>query len=225
MILPNDLILFQGDSITNAFRKPEERNLAYRMGAGYALLIAAHLGLTRPGDQLRFENRGVSGQGVAALEARWDVDCLDLSPNVVSILVGVNDAERGEAGEGLISPHAYHIHYRTLLERTRASCPGVRFVLCEPFLLPCELGNPQRMARLCPLQASVRQLAREFDAVFVPLQSRFDAALTEAPASYWAYDGIHPTAAGFGLIARCWLEAVECISEPVSSLEEAALLS
>ena len=92
MIRPGDHILFQGDSITNAFRKPEEVCNAYQLGSGYAMLVAAQLLAVRPNDGLRFSNRSVSGEGIDGLAHRWRTDCLDLRPDVLSILVGINDA-------------------------------------------------------------------------------------------------------------------------------------
>jgi lysophospholipase L1-like esterase len=92
MIQASDHVLFQGDSITNAFRKPEETCNAYQLGSGYAMIVAAQLLAARPRDNLRFTNRGVCGDGIDGLVNRWQVDCLDLRPDVLSILAGVNDA-------------------------------------------------------------------------------------------------------------------------------------
>ena len=92
MSQPNGHILFQGDSITNAFRKPEEVCNAYQLGSGYAMLIAAQLLAARPRETLRFTNRGVCGEGVKELLNRWQTDCLDLRPDVLSLLVGINDS-------------------------------------------------------------------------------------------------------------------------------------
>lgn len=203
MIQPRDTILFQGDSITNAFRRPEEINNAFQLGSGYALLIAARLLLDRPADQLAFLNRGVSGDTVQKLAGRWRKDCLDLRPTVLSILVGINDALSGTPLPEFIAT------YQELLQSTRRELPAVRLVLCEPFVLPCGLITPAHSADLKLKQPIVRQLAAEFAATFVPLQAPFNAAAARTTPADWAYDGIHATAAGFALIAREWLRQVE----------------
>ena len=208
IIRPNDTVLFQGDSITNAFRMPDEINNAYQLGAGYALLVAAHLLATRPGDQLRYINRGVSGHRLADLLTRWQTDCIDLKPTVLSLLIGINDTIHAMGGATYASAADYARDYRKLLEWTRRELPEVRLVLCEPFTLVTGQVTPAWREDLAPRQQAVRQLAREFDAVFVPLQQLFDDACQKAPAEYWIYDGIHPTAAGAGLLARQWLTTV-----------------
>ena len=210
MIKINDHILFQGDSITNAFRKPEEVCNAYQLGSGYAMIAAAQLLAARPGDNLRFTNRGVSGDGIEALVKRWQTDCLDLRPDVLSILVGINDAAPVQSQPGT-PPEEYERHYRTLLARTRAALPSLRLVLCEPFVL--RVGNVQERASgdVAARGEIVRRLAVEFRATLVPLQAAFAAALRQAPAEYWSFDGIHPNAQGHWLIAESWLKATESL--------------
>ena len=205
---PHDRILFQGDSITDAFRKPDEINNAYQLGAGYVLLIAAELLAARPRDGLLFFNRGISGNRVADLRARWQVDCLDLEPSVLNLLVGVNDTALQVAGVAGSSVAEYADQYRQLLEQTRRARPSVRFILCEPFLLRAGKVTEDWVRDLAARRAVVKDLAREYHAVFVPFQAAFDQAATQAPAVYWSYDGVHPTAAGFGLMARVWLDTL-----------------
>ena len=209
MIHPGSTVLFQGDSITNAFRMPNEINDAYQMGAGYAMLVAATVRAARPADRIRFVNRGVSGDRVVSLAARWQADCLDLRPDMVSLLVGINDTAHHVGGKPGASVAEFAADYRGLLEMTRLTLPGVRLVLGEPFTLVAGGVTEDWVRDLALRQAVVRQLAGEFGAMHVPFQSAFDAAVRQAPADYWIYDGIHPTAAGFGLMARLWLACVE----------------
>lgn len=206
MIQANDHILFQGDSITNAFRKPEEVCNAYQLGSGYAMIIAAKLLAARPRETLRFTNRGVSGEGIIELTNRWQTDCLDLRPDVLSLLVGINDSRPIEPNPAT-SLEEYEQHYRALLARTRAALPSVRLVLCEPFVL--RAGNVQERAvnDVAARGEIVRRLAAESGAVLVPLQAVFADALLRAPADYWSFDGIHPNAQGHWLIAEAWLRA------------------
>ena len=208
LIQPHDRILFQGDSITDAFRKPDEINNAYQLGAGYVLLIAAQVLATRPRDELLFLNRGISGQRAADLLARWQTDCLELQPTVLSLLVGVNDTAHYLGGNASAAPAEYGATYRQLLELTRRATPTIRFILCEPFVLRTGRVTEDWVRDLVVRRALVKDLAREYNAVFVPFQAAFDKAVTQTPAAYWSYDGVHPTAAGFGLMARVWLETV-----------------
>ena len=201
-IQPHATVLLQGDSITNAFRMPAEINNAYQLGAGYALLVAAHVQLHRPGDQLNFLNRGVAGDTLARMAARWEPDCLALKPTVVSILVGVNDTLCGTPQD------EFAPRYRALLAATRRALPEVRFILGEPFVLPCGLITPAHIADMDQRRPVVRQLAQEFGTRLVPYAAAFVAAQRLAPPGYWSYDGVHPTAAGFALMARTWLATV-----------------
>ena len=206
MIQPGNTILFQGDSVTNAFRKPEEVCNAYQLGSGYAMMVAARILATRPADGLSFINRGVSGEGVAGLRKRWQADCLDLKPDVLSILVGINDSRPTKEQPGL-SVEDYELQYRELLQATRDVLPTVRLVLCEPFVLPCGAVLPRAADDVAARGDAVNRLADDFDAAVVPLQDVFAEAMKKAPAEYWAFDGIHPTAQGHWLIANAWLKA------------------
>ncbi|MDO3408318.1 SGNH/GDSL hydrolase family protein [Saccharibacillus sp. CPCC 101409] len=204
-------ILFQGDSITDGNRG-RDADPNHILGHGYAFWIAAELGESLAARRPEFVNRGISGSRVSDLAARWDEDALELRPDTISILVGVNDILMSIATEEGFDRAAYENGYRKLLERTREALPGVRLVLCEPFILP--LGHTQSdwegwrsAADFCG--EAVRRLAAEFGAVFVPLQDAFDRACEIAPASYWIWDGVHPTTAGHGLLAKRWLEVVQ----------------
>ncbi|MCX6972619.1 MAG: SGNH/GDSL hydrolase family protein [Verrucomicrobia bacterium] len=211
LLKAGDSILFIGDSITDAFRKPEEINIAYQLGAGYALMIGARLMAELPGAGFHFSNRGISGQRVTHLAERWEHDCLDLAPSVVSLLAGVNSTlERFKNGEAALdaSFEGFGEVYDTLIMRLISRHPAVRLILCEPFLLPCGIGTPDMLEDIRVRADSVRRLAEKYNATFVPFQSAFDEAVKRAPAEYWAYDGIHPTAAGFWLLAETWLNHV-----------------
>ncbi len=211
MIRPNDTILCIGDSITHAHRRPEELHDCYYLGGGYVKLAAARLNARQPELNLRWINRGECGDNVARLKARWQRDCLDLKPSLVSILVGINDS--GES-----CPHAGDVQtfehlYRNLLQTTRDALPTVRFCLLEPFglvvptpPLPAQAPTPTRLANLKRIQPVIPRLANEFDAIPIPLQTVFDEACKRAPAAHWALDGVHPSAAGHELIATQWLK-------------------
>jgi len=202
-------ILFQGDSITDAFRKPEEINPAFQLGNGYAFLVAARLGLRHPERRFEFINRGISGHTVQDLENRWQADSLDHDPDLLSLLIGVNNIIRRQNGLKDIPDAEVLASYRRKLEQMRAQNPRIRFLFMEPFLLEAGEVTAAWQAALRPIQEGIAVIAGEFQAPLIPLQSLFDKALALAPASYWAYDGIHATHAGFQLIADAWLETAE----------------
>ena len=202
-------ILFQGDSITDAFRKPEEINPAYQLGNGYAFLVAAQLSARHPERLFEFINQGVSGQAVQHLAERWQADALDVNPDVLSLLVGVNNIIHRVHGQSEIPDDEILQLYRSLLDNMRLHNPMCRLLLLEPFLLHTGTVTDEMVESLRPIQVGIASIARDFDVPIIPLQSDFDRALSRAPAAYWAYDGIHPTHAGFQLIADNWLQTVE----------------
>lgn len=201
-------ILFQGDSVTDAFRKPDELNPAFQVGNGYVFLIAARLAANYPDQRFEFINRAVSGNCIQDLAGRWQKDALDLQVDILSLLVGVNNILRRGNGGSDIPDRELLVDYRQLLERMREQNPCLPLILLEPYLLEVGEITATRKTMLQPIQQGIAQVADEFGAIFIPLQQIFDDALRSAPASYWAYDGIHATHAGFYLIADAWLKAV-----------------
>ena len=210
---PNSKLLFQGDSITDTGRNREiaQPNIGSALGTGYCHLIAAHLLAGHPNDGLQLYNRGISGNRVVDLYARWRVDAINLQPDVISILIGVNDTWHGFMYDNGVEVERYAAVYRMLLEYTRQQLPQVQFVLCEPFVLPCGVVTPAWISEMDQRRAVVRELADTFDAIFVPFQSILRDALRQAPAEYWAADGVHPTPAGHRLLADCWLQQVTAV--------------
>jgi lysophospholipase L1-like esterase len=202
----NDHVLFYGDSITDAGRQGKENN-PDGMGVGYPAMISARLQARFPELGLRFTNRGISGNRVYDLESRLQTDVLDLKPTVVSILIGINDTWR-RYDSNVVSPVTeFAAGYRRILTTLRGALKA-RIVVCEPFLLPIPDDRKQWREDLDPRIAAVRDLAREFQAIFVPLDGIFAAAACRAPMSYWLPDGVHPTQAGHGLIAEWWIRTV-----------------
>jgi lysophospholipase L1-like esterase len=210
LVRPGDTILFQGDSITDAGRKrgPDEANSRDALGGGYAWMAAFELLLDRPGDQLNVFNRGISGNKVYQLAERWDADCLALKPNVLSILIGVNDFwhKHKHGYDGTLEK--YETDYRALIERTKAALPEVRLVICEPFVLKVGAVEDSWFPEFDGYRAAAKRVAEAVGAAFVPFQSMFDAAVKLAVPQVWAADGVHPTAGGAALMAHEWLKRV-----------------
>lgn len=213
----DDVILFQGDSITDGGRQREGSDYNHIMGQDYAYIIAAQLGALYPGRNLTFINRGIDGSSVIDLAGRWQRETLDLKPNVLSILIGVNDTLfRDPKTENV---EQFEQVYDKLLADTLAVLPNVKIVLCEPFLLP--VGNDHgwpnlkdknifaaKMIQIKKHQEVVAKLAKKYHLPEVLFQKAFDYACQKAPAQHWSWDGVHPTYAGHGLMVQEWLKTV-----------------
>lgn len=204
-------ILFQGDSITDCGRDRGQEaspNHPQALGPGYAGKIAGDLLAELPCRSLRIFNRGISGNRVVDLYARWKCDAVNLRPDLVSILIGINDTWHEFGSNNGVELDRFEQVYRMLLEFTQARLPGTALVLCQPFTLPCGAVLPEWEPDVAGRREIVARLAREFGAIHVPFQEMFDAALKEAPAEYWAADGVHPTPAGHARMARLWRQTV-----------------
>ena len=211
LIKRSDTILFQGDSITDSGREKKQQlpNNAASFGNGYALMAASSLLYRFPESDLKIYNRGISGNKVFQLAERWEKDCLNLKPNVLSILIGVNDYWHTRGGNYNGTPEIYERDYRKLLHLTVQKLPGIKLVLCEPFyVLNTSAVDQTWIKPMQQYQAAALKLAHEFDAVWIPYQKVFDEAVKHAPATYWTPDGVHPSMAGAKLMAEAWLKAV-----------------
>jgi lysophospholipase L1-like esterase len=203
-------VLFQGDSITDCgrVRGAAEPNRADALGNGYPLLIASALLEAHPDRGLRFFNRGVSGDKVPQLDARWQADALDLRPDVVSVLVGVNDYWHTLNGSYAGTVQDYESGYAALLERTRSALPGVRLIVVEPFVLRAGVVTDAWFPEFDRRREAAARVARAEDATFLSAHQMFERLVRRAPPAYWAGDGVHPTLAGHAAIANRWLRAV-----------------
>lgn len=208
-IQPKDHLLFFGDSITDNDRN---RQLSDDLGGGYPLYIASYLEHRYPDFDLRFTNRGIGGDRIQDLLKRLTTDCLALKPDVVSILVGINDTWHtlGDPnfGSSSIGP-AFEAHYRELLSTIIES--GVtRIILMEPFLLPCPADRYEWRPDLDQRLQVIRKMALEFNCTFVPLDGRLNQlGIAHTFQHYTGDDGVHPTRAGHVEIANAWLAAFD----------------
>jgi len=196
---PHDRVLLTGDSITDWGR---DRSDPTSLGHGYAGIVAALAGARRPDLDLTFLNRGVGGDTSGMLRARWDRDAVALAPTVVSILVGINDTWRRYDSGDPTSTDEYEDNLRAIVSTVD------RLVLVEPFLVPVRAEQHAWREDLDPRLAVVRRVAAEHRAVLVPADGLFAAAAVRTTPEAWAFDGVHPTPAGHGLLAEAWLRAV-----------------
>ena len=205
------VVLFQGDSITDARRSRDDTpaNHPRALGDGYPMLIAAGLLRDHPRSALKVYNRGISGNKVPDLDARWQKDCLDLKPDLLSILIGVNDIWHKLGGRYDGTVETYQAGLRALLERTREALPETRIVICEPFVLRCGAVNDSWFPEFDQRRNACVEVARSMSLELVPFQSMFDEHTNDdVPPSYWAADGVHPTVAGHALMAATWRQVV-----------------
>ena len=206
-------MLFQGDSITDAHR--DKKKLADRpnnpraLGDGYPFLIASQLLREQPTKKLKFFNRGISGNKVPDLQKRWKKDCLDIKPNLLSILVGVNDMWHKMAGRYDGTVDDYRQGFTKLLKETRTDLPKVQLVICEPFALRCGAVKDSWFPEFDDRRAVAAEVAKAAGAIWVPFQTMFDTAIESgAEAKIWAHDGVHPSLAGHSLMAATWRKCV-----------------
>jgi lysophospholipase L1-like esterase len=194
-------ILFQGDSITDAGRRQGD------LGSGFVSMIAAALTAKYPELELAFLNRGISGNRARDLRGRWEADCVDLKPDLLSIMIGINDTWRRFDSNDPTPAERFRDDFHHILSMVKERLNPI-LVLCEPFVLPYPEDRRLWRDDLGAKIAIVRDLAREFGAILVPFDSVFAAEATSVGPRYWAGDGVHPTHAGHGLMAAAWLGSV-----------------
>lgn len=202
-------ILFIGDSITDANRRREDPT---DLGCGYPLLVAAALLERYPELNLSLVNRGIGGNKITDLANRWEEDCLALDPDIVSILIGINDTWHNVGTEAFGTQESidrfefyYRILLQTLKERTNA-----QIILMEPFVLPHPIDRKEWRIDLNSRIQVIRKLAKEYETDFVALDERLNALGMKQSYAYWTgQDGVHPTLAGHAVIAKAWLEQLK----------------
>lgn len=207
------IIVFQGDSITDAGRAKDND---ISVGVGYANLVKAHLSANEP-YQYRFYNRGISGNRVVDLYARIKADMINLKPDYMSILIGVNDVWHEYTRQNGVSAEKFEMVYCLLIEELKQALPDLKLFILEPFVLPggATTNNEEHPSRWEYFRSEVelrakaaKRVAEKYGLPFVPLQKMFDDADADAPESgYWLRDGVHPTPAGHELIKQQWLKA------------------
>ena len=204
-------LLFQGDSITDMKWGRNQKDRNHYLGHSYVYLIASRLGVDMPEAELDVYNRGMSGHKVGDLKARWQKDAIEMKPDLLSILVGVNDV--GRSGPEGVDIEQWEADYRFILDASRAANADLRLVLLDPFVLPSGRFTDAKAyakwrgeaERLVPI---VTRLAKDYEAVHIRTQQMFDAAAKAVSAEQWIWDGVHPLPQGHELIARQWLQDV-----------------
>ncbi|MBR4517618.1 MAG: SGNH/GDSL hydrolase family protein [Victivallales bacterium] len=208
-------LLFQGDSITDAGRTDTLNFISpgwplMGMGFGYPHLLASKICAEHP-TEWTVLNRAVTGNRVVDLYARWKLDALNLKPDVISILIGINDIWHEFSRQNGVETPRFNEFYRRLLDWSLQSNPKMQFILLEPFALYHTAVTEEWRKEVVEKQEVVRQIAKDYNTIFIPLQSVFDEATKRAPGDFWLADGVHPTLPGHHLIAKAWLAATQGI--------------
>ena len=204
-------LLFQGDSITDMKWGRNQRDRNHYLGHSYVYLIAARLGVDMPAAELEVFNRGHSGNTVGDLRTRWQNDAVDIQPDVLSVLIGVNDVGRTiRANNDHVPLDEWERDYRTILDASRKANPELRIVLMDPFVLPSTRFNDDEYQKwrgeTDKLGEIVARLAQDYQATHIETQKIFDDATKIAKPEHWIWDGVHPLPQGHELIARGWLK-------------------
>ena len=211
------VFLFQGDSITDCGRSRENNDM---LGVGYPILVKAKLASENPYGTT-FYNRGISGNRIVDVYARMKIDIINLKPDYMSILIGINDVWHEIGSKNGVDAVKFEKIYGMLIEELLEALPNLKIMIMEPFVLPgtatisseAEPDKWDRFEKETALRAAAaKRLAEKYNLTFVPLQERFNQANADAPEmGYWLYDGVHPTLVGHELIKSAWLEAFETI--------------
>lgn len=211
-------ILFQGDSITDAGRDRSNDHL--NKGYGYATVVSAILGSKYPGEY-EFENKGVSGNRIVDVYARIKCDILNIKPDYMSLLIGVNDVWHGIDWANGINNEKFDKIYRMLLDEIYEELPNIKIMILSPFVgkgratSGAEDENVQRFETFVKgvyeKTEIARQIAKDYSLPFIDLNEIFNNAFKIQNERYWLDDGVHPLASGHGLIANEWIKVFEKI--------------
>lgn len=208
-IQPNNKILFIGDSITDVNRN---RMDGKDLGNGYPFLIASYLLNKHPTYDLEILNRGIGGDRLVDLKRRWEEDCLNHNPDIVSILIGINDiwhlidSDEEKLDEAALEQ--FEADYRWLL-KSLAHRTDARVILIEPYVLPYPKDRMSWRKHLDPRIQIVRRLANEYHAALIPLDGILNAlGIENGFQTYTGDDGVHPTLTGHAAIADAWIKGL-----------------
>lgn len=210
-------ILFQGDSITDCNRKRESIT---SHGTGYAYMVRGELFSTYPGEYNTC-NKGIGGNRIVDLYARIKSDIINLKPDYLSILIGVNDVWHELSTQNGVSAEKYEKIYDMLITEIKEALPDVKIMILEPYVLHGSATNsteeyPGRWeyfsSEVAFRAAAARRIAEKHNLLFLPLQQVLNDAYATYPVDdYWTADGVHPTSAGHTRIKNAWLKAFDML--------------
>ena len=201
-------IVMFGDSITDMGHRGDIGSV-HSYGDGYPFVVFSKLSEQYP---MKYDiiNNGISGNRTVDLYARIKKDVWNLQPDVLSILIGVNDIWHELSRQNGVEIKRFERIYRMIIEDTLEKLPFVKIMLLEPFFLRGtaveELGY-EGFTQVFDYAKVVKKIAEEYQLTFIPLQDKFNEMAKQYGAEYYLYDGVHPSVAGATLIANEWLKA------------------
>lgn len=202
-LFKNCTIMFQGDSITDSRRI---RLIKSHMGYGYCSMIKKYIDRNFKGYDINCINKGVYGDTTEKLKKRWKNTTIKYSPNILSLLIGINDTWRRYDRNIITAENKFYDNYSFLLESTLKAKLDTQIVIMSPFLLTVKKDQHRWFDDLNPKIEIINKLAKESNSIYIPLNEIFIEKLTnENNARYWTKDGVHPTKEGHELIAKQWL--------------------
>lgn len=199
MIKANDVIVFQGDSITDCGRTGtiDPQN---SLGIGYAKMVAQTLSAQYSSYNLKFFNRGLGGAKVDDMFDRWDKECMALKPTIVTVLIGINDVLRSFDSNEEVNFERFEKNLGTMFDLVKKS--GAKLIVLEPFTIPHGIIEDSWRHMLNKLQIIERRLAAKYASAYIPLDGLFaSASITQKPSDF-TNDGVHPIEHGHRLITR-----------------------
>lgn len=211
-------ILFQGDSITDANRSREDFT---NLGFGYPNFVKGELGFLYP-EKFDFQNRGISGNRIVDLYARIKLDTINLKPDYLSILIGVNDVWHEISRENGVDVEKYKKIYCMMLDEIYEALPDIKIMILEPFVLEgqatCNTEEAPNRWEIFNTEVKKRaqaakEVAQKYNIPFISLQNKFDEVSKNTENSYWLADGVHPTAMGHELIKREWIKCFSNVNK------------
>ena len=200
-------ILFFGDSITDTHRVRELDFCPHALGNGFVNRIAGNLLYENP-EKYQIINRGIGGNRIVDLYSRIKCDCWALNPDVISILIGVNDVWHEINDGNGVEIDRFEKVYRMIIEDTQKALPNVKLILCEPFVLQGSATTPNwdKFVAVFDYAKVVKNLAKEYGLFFLPLQKQIQEYNDKHEEGITLYDGVHPNTAGARIIADSWIK-------------------
>ncbi|MCF7689686.1 MAG: SGNH/GDSL hydrolase family protein [Cephaloticoccus sp.] len=209
-LAPHSKLLLIGDSITDCERaRPVGEGLFGAVGKSYVQLLEGFIHAIHPAHAIRVVNMGTSGNTVLDLKARWRTDVLNLEPDWLSIMIGVNDVWRQfdlpRQKEIHVMPEVFEKTLQALVRKTRPKLKGL--IMLAPFYIEPNRNDAMR-ARMDQYGAIVKKIAAKNRAIFIDTQAEFDAVLQHMHANAIAWDRVHPNIIGHAIIARAFMNAI-----------------
>lgn len=209
-IEPGSKLVMIGDSITDAGRaKPVGEGLFDAEGKGYVSIVRGWISGVYPEQRIRVVNMGTSGNTVADLKSRWSTDVIDLSPDWLSVMIGINDVWRQFdmplQSEFHVLPEQYEHTLNEIVAAARPSLKGL--VLMTPYYLEPNRADPMRRT-MDAYRAIVKKIADKYNAIYIDTQAAFDRVMQHCHPNALAWDRVHPNVIGHTIIARAFLKGI-----------------